>query len=230
MCERCTDRRCCRFGDVEQAQPGRVLDLGLPADRISQHPGIEADLCAGPFSGRPPSRRDGFRPCRDEPPGVGAVAVGYVIANLASGQDQRHASGQPRPFTCRVENVGPPKSSQRARAGLPVRCNGRVLRFGQNRDQQAVVVSDETRVLAVQVAQGQAQAAQMRHPVPEERPPKPVPTGSDDAEHGRNMAEEQAIGNGRSLAGVRLASPDALPACAAATSCPPCFGSGVGGT
>jgi hypothetical protein len=81
----------------------------------------------------------------------------------------------------------------------------RVLRFRQNRDQQAVIVGDQARVLPVQVAQSQAQAAPVRHPLPEERAAEPVPARADDAEHGRNIAEGHPIGN------VPIFWPDGVP-------------------
>jgi hypothetical protein len=74
--------------------------------------------------------------------------------------------------------------AQRARAcRAPGPGRGLGLSLRQDRDEQPVVVGDDPRELTVVTAQGEAQPAQVRHPLGGEALTEPVTAGPDYSEH-----------------------------------------------
>ncbi len=191
-------RRLRGLGDRQQRATGagRPFDVRLPLDRPEQQRGVEAE----PFAARgahavpgvgDPEGRERHRTAPHQ-----AVAVGHMVTHLRRGQHQRHRRRQPCALTLR--HVRRPHSAQRARTGTPPPLPGTLrLRFGEHRDDQAVVVGGHPRELSVLAAQGQAQPAQVGHPLGTQALAQAVTARPDDSEHRRSPPLEQLPGRNR---------------------------------
>lgn len=196
MRERGADRGLGRLGNISQGETVvGVLDVDLPADRVSQHLRVEAKLGTGLLAGRTPPAGRQAGACCHRAPGKGAVGVLDVVPDLPGCQHQRNCRGELRAGRSSIDDVSAPEAAQRTRAGRPVRSHLRVLRFRQDRNQQAVVVRDQPGRLPMKITQGEAEAAEVCHPLRVHRAAQPVAARAHNAKHCRNIADQPALGN-----------------------------------
>ncbi|ARE77813.1 hypothetical protein B6R96_30910 [Streptomyces sp. Sge12] len=161
---------------------GRPLDVRLALDRREEQRGVEAESFAACDSRTVPVVGDPAGRHRHRAAPHQAVAIGHMVTHLRCGKHQRHRRRQPRTLTLR--HVRRPHPAQRARTGTPPPVPGTLrLRFGQHRDDQAVVVGGHPRELPVLAAQSQAQPAQVRHPLGTQALAQAMTAWSDDSEH-----------------------------------------------
>lgn len=173
-----------RFGDRQQrgAGPGERLDPGLPVDRVDQEGGVEAEGRPGPRSrpvppGGHPACGGGDRAAGQQP-----VPVGDVVADLGRGEDERDGRGEPCPFPL-GDGRGAHGAQRAGTGGAPALGRAARLSLRQDGDDQSVIVRDDTGELSVIRPQGQAQTAEMGHPLDPETFGEPMGTGPDDSEH-----------------------------------------------
>ncbi len=156
-----------RFGDGQDrcSGPGQGLDAELPLHRVHEYGGVEPDVGAGPRPGPPPAPGDPACGERHRPAGQQPVPVGDMVTHLRRGEHQRDGRREPRPLALR-DGRGP-HPAQRAGPGRTPPSSARPLDLSlrQHREDQAVVVGDNSRELTVISAQCETQPAQMRHPL-----------------------------------------------------------------
>ncbi len=177
-------RRLGGFGDDGQRGSGarELFDAHLPVDGVDEDGRVEAEGRAGTGARPVPAGGDlacrgGHRAAAQQP-----VPVGDVVAYLRRGEHQRDRSGQPRALALR--HRGGPHAAQRAGpGGTALCCRPAGLGVRQDGHDQAIVIGDHPGELPMVTAQGEAQPAQMGHPLGLEPVGQAVGAGPDDSEH-----------------------------------------------
>lgn len=172
------------FGDRQQrgAGSGERLDPGLPVDRVDQEGGVEAEGRPGPRTRPVPPGGDPARGGGDRAAGQQPVPVGDVVADLGRGEDERDGGGEPGPLALGDRRGA--HGAQRAGACGATSAGGEArLSLRQDGDDEAVVVRHDTGELSVIRPQGQAETAEMGHPLDPETFGEAVGAGPDDSEH-----------------------------------------------